>query len=114
MTVEFKSNLRLIAADIQQELAAALGETAADIGTLAEQLSPVDTGALKASKRVAPQGDDWVVSFGEGLPDARAVYQEYGTSRSPAQPFLTPAVESIDPTFRAKARIAALIAKHQI
>lgn len=114
MSVEYKSNLRKIAAEIEQELRAGNGETANDIGDLAQQLAPEDTGGLKASKQVRPDGDGWIVSFGEGLPDIRAIAQEYGTNVSPAQPYLTPAVEQIDPLFRVKVRINALIAKYRI
>lgn len=114
MSVEYRSNLRLIAGQIERELAAALHETADDIADLAQQLAPEDTGALKASKDVRPDGDGWIVSFGRGLPDIRAIAQEYGTEHSPAQPYLTPAVAQIDPLFRAKARIADLISKNRV
>jgi HK97 gp10 family phage protein len=114
VSVQYKSNLRKIAAQLEQELNAALGETANDIGDLAQQLAPKDTGDLAASEDVRPDGNGWIVSFGRGLPDIRAIAQEYGTDTQPAQPYLTPAAEAIDPLFRAKARIAALIAKHRI
>jgi len=114
MTVTFKSNLRKIASQIERELSEALRETANDIGELAQQLAPEDTGDLKASKAVYQEGTGWIVSFGRGLPDIRAIAQEYGTNTQPAQPYLTPAVEQIDPLFRAKARIAALIAKNRV
>lgn len=46
----------------------------------ARRYAPVDTGALKASGRVTRMGPElWRISFGAGLPDARAVYQEVGT-----------------------------------
>lgn len=114
MTVEYKSNLRNIAAQIEAELNAALKETADDVADLAQQLAPVDTGALRDSKDVRADGDGWIVSFGRGLPDIRAIAQEYGTSEMAAQPFLTPAVAAIDPILRAKERIAALIARNRV
>jgi len=114
MSVTYKSNLRLIAAQLEHELSEALRETADDIGDLAQQFAPELSGDLKASKQVKQQGDDWIVSFGRELPDIRAIVQEYGSESQPAQPYLTPAVEAIDPLFRAKARINALIAKHRL
>lgn len=114
MTVEYRSNLRNIARQIAAELTAALKETADDVADLAQDLAPEDTGDLKASKRVKADGDGWIVSFGEGLPDIRAIVQEYGSDSQPAQPYLTPAVEQIDPLFRAKARINALIGRNRV
>lgn len=64
---------------------------------LASQLAPEDTGALKSSGKaeiVAPRTVE--VSFGNNLPDKRAVVQEYGSVFMPAQPFLGPAVRAID------------------
>lgn len=64
---------------------------------LARQLSPVDTGALRASIRLEPEQPalEMRVSAGKGLPDARAVFQEFGTVNQPPQPYLTPAVRAV-------------------
>ena len=56
----------------------------------------------------------WIVSFGEDLPDERAIYQEYGTIDSPAQPYLAPAVEEIDVTLEVKKQLQALIRRSSI
>jgi hypothetical protein len=62
------------------------------IGIDAEALAPVDTGALKLSISVAEIGRGiWRISAGTGLPDGRAVFQELGTSKMRAQPYLRPA-----------------------
>lgn len=46
----------------------------------ARRFCPVDTGALRETGHVVRiASDHWKLSFGEGLPDARAVYQEVGT-----------------------------------
>jgi HK97 gp10 family phage protein len=67
------------------------------VADLARQLAPVDTGALRDSIRVEP-GDTptsrKVVAGGGAV--AYAAHVEYGTADSPAQPFMTPAVEQID------------------
>lgn len=53
----------------------------------ARRHAPVDTSALMASGRVIRLGPElWRVIFGEGLPDARAVYQEVGTGPHFYQP----------------------------
>lgn len=57
-----------------------MGNLAGQMVDDARRYAPVDTGALKASGRVIRMSPElWRISFGEGLPDARAVYQEVGT-----------------------------------
>jgi hypothetical protein len=63
---------------------------------LASQLAPEDTGELKLSGGKQVVGDTLTVSFGNGLPDDRAIAQEYGTIFMPPQPYLGPAVANID------------------
>lgn len=66
----------------------ALDEIAADIETVAGRLAPVDTGALRRSIRTD-------VSPGKREIGAAVDYSEFverGTSRAPAQPFLSPAL----------------------
>lgn len=98
MTVTYKNTgLRAIRAGLPAAIDAGVKQGCEHVADLAQQLAPQDTGALKASKLVEPvRAGRWRVSFGRGLPDARAVHQEYGTSRMPAQPYLTPAVQAID------------------
>lgn len=71
-----------------------------DLHDLARQLAPEESGQLKNSGRVKLTGPFSVeVSFGNELPDDRAVAQEYGTMYMPAQPYLTVAIKHIDFTF---------------
>lgn len=81
----------------------ALLQTAADIVDVAKQLCPVDTGRLKQSIGAEPLTKTRVrvgteVEYGK--------YVEYGTSRSPAQPFLTPAFAQAKDTFAARFKAA--------
>lgn len=80
------------------------------VGDLAQQLAPVDEGDLRDSKQVLPGKTKgiWVVSFGEGLPDPRAIVQEYGSEDMPAQPYLGPAVKDVDVRKEIKAKIEEL------
>lgn len=56
----------------------------------AKRRAPVDTGALRDSIEMHAEGDrTFVVEVGQFY----GAFVEYGTSRAPAQPFLTPAFE---------------------
>jgi hypothetical protein len=63
------------------------GRVPAQVVDEARGRAPIDSGALKASGRVVRIGRGyWKIIFGEGLPDARAVYQEVGTGPHFYQP----------------------------
>src|SRR3954466_15835012 len=63
------------------------GRISGQIVDEARMSAPIDSGALKASGRVIRMGPElWRIIFGEGLPDARAVYQEVGTGPHFYQP----------------------------
>lgn len=63
---------------------------------LASQLAPYDSGDLSRSGQALLIGDTVEISFGNGLPDDRAIAQEYGTIYMPAQPYLGVAFKDID------------------
>lgn len=68
---------------------------AIDVETEAKRLAPVDTGNLRASiNHVSGYGDQGPVAYvGTDVP--YAIYQELGTWKMRAQPFLRPALQSI-------------------
>lgn len=77
--------------------AAVIGEEAADvaaedlameIATLAKQLAPVDTGTLRDSITAEPGGVFVYAPY--------AMFVEYGTVDTPAQPYLRPAVDTVN------------------
>src|SRR5688572_23634431 len=87
-----KSRLGPIAKAIGQALDGAVKSAAETGKATRDRLVPVDTGALRASGAVVRVNTArYQIREGDGLPDARAVYTEYGTSRAPAQPHMTPA-----------------------
>jgi HK97 gp10 family phage protein len=68
-----------------------------EVLTAADMRVPVDTGALKASGAVeeaTPGNETAVVSYGGDDVDY-AVYQEFGTYKMKAQPYMQPAIESV-------------------
>lgn len=86
---------------------AAIAKAVADVEAQAKVRAPVDTGALRNSITGALTGD----TAGEVTAGVSyAVYQEYGTSRAPARPFMHPAADAVRPSFEAaiKAAIAGL------
>lgn len=85
-----KNKLGGYARGLKPRIAAAVQATASDIETYAKVLAPVSTGALRDSITAQSDGD---LSAVVGSDLDYAVYQEYGTSRMPAQPFLTPATD---------------------
>ena len=58
----------------------------------AQDYAPVDTGALKGSIKVKPIKKN-LYHVHDGV--HYGIYQEYGTSRMAAQPFMTPAIERV-------------------
>jgi hypothetical protein len=76
----------------------ALDESSTHVLQRAIELVPVDTGELRSSIRVEPITDGFAITAGEGLPDARARFQEYGfhhyiTQQFIQNAFLRPALE---------------------
>jgi len=93
-------------AQIKQSMLPALVRGAQDVRNTAAQLAPVGDGRgghLNESGRVAIVSNHAVtITFGEGLPDERAIAQEYGTVFMPAQPYLTPALNEVDILFHVR------------
>lgn len=63
---------------------------------LASQFAPKDSEDLSKSGRYVVNDLSLDVSFGNDLPDDRAIAQEYGTVYMPAQPYLNPAIKEIN------------------
>lgn len=64
------------------------------IADLAQQLAPVDTGALRDSIHV--EDGSHALARRIVADTSYAAYVEYGTATSPAQPYMTPAKEQIN------------------
>jgi len=107
MPVTFdNSGFLKVRANIRSNFPEVLLQGANDIVELASQLAPEDTGDLKRSGKAELTGNRTVlITFGDGLPDERAIAQEYGTSVMPAQPYLTPALRAVDIMKHVKERI---------
>lgn len=74
----------------------ALSAAAFQVRAVAQTLAPVDTGALKNSIGTERKSrfTYWVADGVE-----YGIYQEFGTSRMAAQPFMVPAVEQVSKDF---------------
>ena len=75
---------------------ALLDVAAAHIEGMAKQMAPYKTGALRNS--IKPEKDKpFSRRIGDGV--EYGIYQEFGTSRMGAQPFMVPALERERPVF---------------
>lgn len=86
--VEFKSNAKQIIAEEAKAKLRALEKIGILVEGRAADNAPVDTGRLKNSIKSEVDGDFAII----GTAVEYAPYQELGTSRMKAQPYLRPAV----------------------
>lgn len=99
--------------DLRARAERVLTENALAVASIAAQLCPVDTGNLRASIAVETYAGH---RAGYGVAKAvvagapYAAFVEFGTSRSAAQPFLTPAFEAVRP--RLEKQLARIFAKN--
>lgn len=92
-----ESNLGKIAAGMEKTATQIVAKAALDIEANAKQRAPVDTSRLKNSiQAVKISAQHWRVTVGMEY----GLYVEFGTARSPAQPYWTPAVNLVIPEFR--------------
>lgn len=134
LTLTYKNDFGKLAKEAKLAVAKAVRTAAFDIEREAKLLAPVDTGFLRASIYTVTNGGSGfkvsavsasgraqrtlfgAVTVADKYEAAVAVgaqygiYLEYGTYRSPAQPFMTPAVMRVKPTFEA-AMVKALEGK---
>jgi len=94
-TVEVKLDTRelvRIASGLNIKVDDVLGILAHQVEIISKALAPVDTGALKNSINTKRQKkNEWRVQDGVEY----GIYQELGTSRMAAQPFMVPAAEMV-------------------
>ena len=87
-----------LSAAARRRVSQAVRKAAFDIEARAKTKAPVDTGALKNSiqaRAVDELTSEVIVGVSYGI------YQEFGTVRMPAHPYLRPAVEEVRPAFEA-------------
>lgn len=86
---EVKVKLSSASKTVRPLVQAAVAKSTRQVEADAKALAPVDTGTLRSSIAATISG-----MTGEVTPGANyAIYQEFGTSRMGAQPFLFPALE---------------------
>lgn len=106
MSVEDKTNISIVRVQLTgPNFIEGLLEAGKDIVSIASQLAPRESGDLANSGEAHIEGNKVVVSFGEGLPDGRAIAQEYGTIFMPAQPYLIPAIKNTDILFHVRRKL---------
>ena len=94
---ETKRAIRDYVEAVRRGTAALIEEYTLRISRSAKARAPVDTGALRDSIRteILKAANEIIgrVTAGEGLPDIRAIVQEYGSRYQNAQPYLHPSFE---------------------
>ncbi len=107
ISVSILSNrLPSIAAQLPGAVRAVIGKTVSDVESGAKSRAAVDTGAMRNSIQGHITGDaSGEVSVGAEY----GIYQEYGTHKMPAHPFMHPAADAARPGF--EAAVAALVSK---
>jgi HK97 gp10 family phage protein len=104
------NNFSKIAATLPKALSQAVRKTALDIQADAASRAPVDTGFLRNSIYTVTSDGSTYQGGDKALPEVQApgddqtayvavganygIYQEMGTTRTPAQPYFYPAVEA--------------------
>ena len=82
------ANINIVAANLTTEQKEALRKAAFIFEKEAKRRAPVDTGFLRANIRAEDDGSK-VISHAE-----YSAYQEYGTSKMKAQPYMRPAARA--------------------
>ena len=82
-------------AKVTEMASRAVAKTALDCEAAAKRKAPVDTGALRNSIGTSIAG----LAAEIGPTVNYAPYQEYGTSRMAAQPYMGPALDEVTPGF---------------
>lgn len=101
MSVSVYSRLSTIAADMPAKASVAVQKAAYDVEAQAKGYAPVDTGYLRGAIMASPTG---MLSAKVNAGAEYSVYQEYGTYKMGAQPFMVPAAETVRPRFIAAMR----------
>lgn len=110
-----KNNLTALRRGLNGAIDRGVERGAGHIKDLAQQLCPVDEGDLKSTIRVEGEGGSrrrQVKAGGISGPNKYvnyAPYVEYGTARSPAQPFMHPAADAIDVGAEVQIEIRSLL-----
>lgn len=106
------SRMNNLGPGLEPELADVVNETIDDAVSFAKEHAPVDTGLLKSSIRVTrrARADSLRAHMKPRTPPRwYEGYQEYGTVRHAAQPFIRPAMAEAQELLAS--RVAAVIAK---
>lgn len=90
--MEFRPDYPGVAAVVRAATEATAPRLAALIHADSQRYVPVLSGDLRASGRIECDGSTWLVVYGGGESDVDyAGYQEFGTTKMQAQPYLRPA-----------------------
>lgn len=86
------ANIKNVQTKVEEDLILRMAEIAHKVSTDAQGFAPVDTGFLKSKINgiVIRKGVTYIARIRSGAP--YSIYQEFGTTRHRAQPFMRPAL----------------------
>lgn len=87
----------IIAAQYPEKTSMAVRKAAEDIEARAKEEAPVDTGNLRNSIKTESSSDGLSAAVGTHV--EYGIYQEFGTYKMPAHPYMRPAAEAVEPSF---------------
>lgn len=96
MPIRVRANVNLsrqVVERVRPRVAAAVEKAALDGEATAKSLAPVDTGFLRSAIAAEPTGDPlrWTITSYASY----SVYQEFGTRRMAAQPYMSPMADLV-------------------
>ncbi len=97
VTVRVRSHIPRLTAVALAKAEAATAKAAQDMVAIAQSRARIDTGYMKGAINAQGSSLEWNVHS----PAEYSVYNEYGTSRMGAQPFMSPAAEQVRPAYLA-------------
>lgn len=95
IVVTVRSQLPEVLAIVEERVGIGVGKVAFDIEAQAKQRAPVRTGYLRSAIQTTVESEKMATVVAGA---SYSAYQEFGTYKMSAQPYMVPAIEAVAPT----------------